>query len=357
MKKHLIGALWFLYLLVALPLITLPGWSYCAGLLTDSCGIDNATGLLGFGMLLLHTLVALRLGLVPAYRFVRSLLTMNFTAPLFALCLVILSGCTKVEPGYVGIKVNQYGDQKGVEDFPLVTGRVSFNPFTTDVYKFPTFRQNVIWDEANDDESMTFNSIEGSVVNADVGLSYSIDPARVPELFVAFRKDIEEITDIYIRAEVRDSISRHAGAIKVTDIFGAGKQALLSAVEDDLNERLGSLGFHFEMVSFVGALRCDANVMQSINATIEATQFAISAQNKVVQSRAEADQAIETARGQAESILAVAKAQAEANKLVALSLTPDLVRWRAIERWNGVQPQFMSGEGMIPLVNVQAGSK
>src|SRR3989344_2786291 len=56
-----------------------------------------------------------------------------------------INGCTKVEPGYVGIKVNQYGSQRGVEDFPIVTGRVLYNPFTEDVYKFPTFLQNVVW--------------------------------------------------------------------------------------------------------------------------------------------------------------------------------------------------------------------
>lgn len=266
----------------------------------------------------------------------------------------LLASCAKVEPGYVGIKVNQYGDQKGVEDFPLQTGRVTYNPFTTDVYKFPTFRQNVVWQKAGDeDESITFNSIEGSVVNADVGLSYSIDAEHVPGIFIAFREDIQHITHVFVRSEVRDALARHAGKYKVIDIFGVQKQALLDEVKADLIASLGKLGFEFEMVSFVGALRCDENVMQSINATIQATQLAISAQNKIVQAKAEADQAIETARGQAESILAVAKAQAEANRLVALSLTPELVQWRAIEKWDGVQPRFMSGgSGMIPLVQV-----
>lgn len=349
MKTALIGGLWALYLLVVLPLATLAGWSFCAELLTEQSSVSNAMAVLGFAFLLLHGLAAIRYGLTPTYRFLRHLIPMKNALLVVSIALLAVA-CTKVEPGYVGIKVNQYGDQKGVEDFPLVTGRVTFNPFTTDIYKFPTFRQNVLWDEANGDESMTFNSVEGSVVNADVGLSYSIDPNRVPALFVAFRKDIESITDVYLRAEVRDSIARHAGSIKVIDIFGAGKQALLSAVEDDLNLRLASLGLHFEMVSFVGALRCDSNVMQSINATIEATQLAISAQNKVVQSRAEADQAIETARGQAESILAVAKAQAEANKLVALSLTPELVRWRAIERWDGLLPRVAGSDSAMTFM-------
>lgn len=269
--------------------------------------------------------------------------------------LLLLSSCTRVEPGYVGIKVNQWGSQRGVEDFPILTGRVTYNPFTTDVYAFPTFRQNVVWDERGEDESVTFNSVEGAVINADVGLSYSIEAEKVPALFVEFRQGIAEITETYVRSEVRDAIARKASTVKAVDVFGAQKQELLEAVRSDLNERLGPVGFNFEMVSFIGALRCPPDVSESINATIQATQLAISAQNKIVQATAEADQAIQTARGEAESILAVARAQAEANALVARSLTPELVQWRAIERWDGVQPTFMAGQnGMIPLVQIGA---
>jgi len=269
------------------------------------------------------------------------------------LVLLLVVGCTKVEPGYVGIKVNQFGTQKGVEDFPLVVGRVTFNPFTTDIYKFPTFRQNVIWNMADGDESVTFNSNEGSVINADVGLSYSIIPERVPDVFIEFRKPIDEITDIYLRAEVRDSIARNAGRMGVIEIFGTRRQELLTGVEDDLNERLGPIGFHFEMVSFIGALRCDESVMRSINATIEATQFAISAQNKIVQTEAEAAQKVATARGNAESLLIEAEAQARANIVLAESITPELVQWKALEKWNGVQPQVLAGEGgIMPMVRM-----
>jgi regulator of protease activity HflC (stomatin/prohibitin superfamily) len=277
-------------------------------------------------------------------------------------CLALLAvACTKVEPGYVGIKVNQYGSQKGVDDFPIQTGRVWYNIFTEDVYKFPTFRQNVVWTKdpnegpdssAGDaDESITFNSSEGAIVNADVAISYAIDPEKVPHVFVEFRKGIEDITLVYLRSEVRNAFNRHASMVRVIDIFGSGKQGLLENVTNDLNSRLGHLGFKFEMVSFVGAPRADKSVMGSINATIEATQFAISAQNKVVQSKAEADQAIETARGRSQSVIIEAQGRFEAMQLEARgnleltkSLTPELVRYRTIEKWNGTPPQVMGGD-------------
>lgn len=273
------------------------------------------------------------------------------------LTALTISACTKVEPGYVGIKVNSYGSQKGVEDYPLQTGMVSYNIFTEDVYVFPTFQQNVIWDSAEKDgvdESITFNSIEGSVINADIGVSYSISGEKVPAVFVKFRQDMEHITHVFVRAEVRDAMSRHASKYKVIDIFGVKKEELLKEVKQDVQNVLGPYGFNFEMISFIGALRADRNVMTSINATIEATQLAISAQNKIVQTTAEADQAIQRARGEAESILAVAKAQAEANQILSKSLTPELLQVKAIEKWNGIQPQFVSGSnGMIPLMQIK----
>ena len=139
--------------------------------------------------------------------------------------------------------------------------------------------------------------------------------------------------------------------MKVIDIFGSQKQTLLEAVKTDLNANLGKVGFVFEMVSFVGGLRCDDNVMRSINATIEATQLAISAQNKIVQSKAEADQAIESARGRSQSVVIEAQARFQAMQLEAQgnleltkSLTAELVRYRTIEKWNGTPPQVIGGE-------------
>src|SRR5262245_21891316 len=88
--------------------------------------------------------------------------------------ILFLTGCTFIEPGYVGIKVNSFGNQKGVEDFPLQTGRVPYNPFTESIYEFPTFMQNRSWTLDNR-EGFTFSTKEGAKIAASVGLNYSLD--------------------------------------------------------------------------------------------------------------------------------------------------------------------------------------
>lgn len=279
----------------------------------------------------------------------------------FAVVSVANAGCccTTVPPGFVGIRVNMYGNQKGVEDFPIETGRVWYNPWTEDIHTFPTFAQNAVWskDSKSGDESITFNSSEGAVVNADCAISYAIKSEKVPHIFVELRQDAEYITHTWMRAHVRDSFSRHAAEMKVTDIFGNGKQTLLDKVKKDLKDDLEERGFVIDMISLIGEMRVDERVKSAINATIEATQRAIEAQNKVVQSKAEAEQQIEKARGEAESILIEAKAKADANKQLTASLTPELISYEALQKWDGKMPQVVGGEGAMPFISIPTAKK
>lgn len=279
-------------------------------------------------------------------------------------CLVLLFFCifgmNIVEPGHVGIKVNLYGEQKGVQSYTLRTGAVWYNRFTEQVYEFPVFMQNAAWTKSLDegspiDESVTFNSSEGASVNTDVSLSYQIVMQKVPDIFVELRQDANYITHNYMRGKVRDAINRTASKMKVTDIFGEGKEKLLLDSKKELERELGDKGFIIDMIAFTGDMRVDPKVQESINMTISASQKAIEAQNKVVQSKAEADQKIEEARGEAESITLVAKAKADANRILTESLSKELLQYEALQRWDGVLPR-VTGD-VVPFVDVTADSK
>src|SRR5689334_3383988 len=123
---------------------------------------------------------------------------------LFSIVVVFFAGSKIIEPGFVGIKVNQSGSQKGVQDYRILTGRIFYNPITERVYEYPTFLQTVVWTKdlkegAPVDQSITFNSIEGAVVNVDVSLSYAFVQDKVPAIFVEFRRSPDEITNTYMR--------------------------------------------------------------------------------------------------------------------------------------------------------------
>ena len=53
----------------------------------------------------------------------------------FALVIMFMS-CERIDAGHVGVKVNLYGDNKGVSDVVEVTGMVFYNPITHNIYEF-----------------------------------------------------------------------------------------------------------------------------------------------------------------------------------------------------------------------------
>lgn len=273
------------------------------------------------------------------------------------ICLVAtLSGCKFIEPGYVGIKVNSYGNQRGVEDFPIKTGRVPYNIFTETVYEFPTFMQNRRWTaEAN--EAFTFSTKEGAKITASVGLNYSLDPDKVPALFVAHRSDLKTITDSYVRTQLQKSFTDIAGKYSNIEIMGAKQEQLLREVQDRLASKLASRGFLIDNVAFIGAPEPDARVAASINSVIEATQEAQKAEAKVAQVAAEAKQAITKAQGEADAIAIRAKAESDANLLVAKSITHALVSYEQTKKWNGVAPRVQAGGSGNLLLNVGTGDE
>lgn len=263
-------------------------------------------------------------------------------APLIIVAFVggnlALTGCTRIDPGHVGIKVNMVGGQRGVQDIPIVTGIVSYNPITESVFVYPITVQTESWVFSKDegkpiDQSMTFNSIEGAVVHADVSLTYSFQTNKVPYLFQRFRKTPEELSDGFLRSRVRDRLNENAAQMRIVDIFGAKKQELLTKTRDDLRKELEPQGFNIETLSFVNSLRVSNDVMNSINSVITATQNAIAAENKVREIRAVATQDSIRASGQAR----------------ALQINPHALEWRIVEKWNGVLPLSTGGGAIVNL--------
>ncbi|MEJ7709018.1 MAG: SPFH domain-containing protein [Pyrinomonadaceae bacterium] len=269
---------------------------------------------------------------------------------------LLLAGCTVIPPGYVGVKVNQSGGNRGVEQYPILTGRQFYNPVNERIYEYPVFLQTVVWTKDQQegaplDQSITFNSIEGAVVNVDVSLSYAFITEKVPSVFVEFRRSPEEITSTYMRSKVRDAFSRIASTMKVVDIYGSKKQELLMFVKADLIRELEPKGFRIDTVSMVGNPRLDPNVITSINQAIQAQQDAQRAQNKVAQIEAEARQKIVEAEGEAKRITTIADAQATANERLTKSLTSQLVQYQALQKWDGKLPQMTGGSG-VPFIQI-----
>jgi regulator of protease activity HflC (stomatin/prohibitin superfamily) len=292
-------------------------------------------------------------------------------------CVVVVAafylGCaatTRIDAGHVGIRVRLAGSDRGIQDMPVVTGWVFYNPLTEQIVLFPTSVQNVVWTQSTHegqafDESITFSSNEGVNINADVGLSFHIEPTLAPKLYGRFRlNDLAKLADGYMRQAVREAFNDVASRLPVQEIYGAGKSKMLAAVTQECRDIFGKDGIIIDQLTINGSLRLPQNVMDAINRAMEATQNAIQSHNKVAQVEAEAQQAItqahgaaeaarERAQGEADALLIKAHAEAQANETVRLSMTPAVLQYRALEHWDGKLPEYNAGQ--LPLLTFDVG--
>lgn len=275
---------------------------------------------------------------------------------------LLLGACTYVPPGNVGVLVNAVGSQKGVDQQVLPVGRYWLT-WNETLYLFPTFTQNYVWDKAHSeespgDESISFQTEEGLGVNADIGISYHIDPSKVSMVFQKYRRGVHEITDTFLRNMVRDSLVKEASNLPIESVYGKGKTELIQKVQAYVAAQVADIGIVVEKIYWIGELRLPPNVTQSINAKIQATQMAQQRENEVAQATAEANKVIAVAKGNAEAVRIAAEADAKAFSIkgAALAANPLLIQEIAIERWNGILPAI-NGGGAMPFIQTDATGK
>ena len=266
--------------------------------------------------------------------------------------IAILSACTKVPAGNVGVKFDLYGGDKGVTGEVVGPGKYWLG-WNEEMYLFPTFTQNTVWTKdsvpgSETDESITFQDKEGTQINADVGISYAIKADKADTVFQKYRKGVDEITDTYVRNMVRDAINSETSTMDVADVYGPGKEKLMSNVTERVRLQVTDIGIIVEKIYWIGAMRLPPTITTAINSKIEATQKAQQTQNEVERTRAEA-----------EKRLIESRSQAEANRVLNASITSDLIRLKelevqqtAIEKWNGQLPTTVAGTTM-PFISVK----
>lgn len=255
---------------------------------------------------------------------------------------------TTIEAGYVGVRVNLYAD-KGVQNEVVGTGRY-FLGINEQMYRFPTFNQL-----KNYEQPFLFQSSDAMEIKARIGVEYNIDPQKAATVFATYRKGIEEITEVNIRQYISDSLIKNATLMDVNAITQGGKSKLLEDVTKEIRSKLDPVGIRIVKLSWMDDLQYPAQVRASINAKIEATQRALLRENEVAQSKAEAEKLRVAAQGEADARLTRAKAEAEAIAIKAKALrdNPGILQLNAIDKWNGVLPQYMTGGATVPFVPVK----
>jgi len=277
-----------------------------------------------------------------------------FVAAILMISIFMVAGCTIIPPGEVGIKINQLGDNRGVQNLTMSTGMVGYVPFITAVMKYPTYVQTAKWTHSDEgkkgkNDEIVFNTKEGLVVKGDVSLSYQLEESKVPAFYVKFRTDdLDTFTHGFLFNIARDAFNEIGANYSVEEIYGAGKEKFLTQVKEKVNSQIRPYGVIIQQFGFLNELKLPESVKGAINAKIQAIQDAIKVENQIREAKAEAQKKIAKAEGDSKS-----------NLLLASSITPQLVQWENLQiqkqniaKWNGVLPHMMPGNGSSFLFNV-----
>ena len=252
--------------------------------------------------------------------------------------------CTIVDNSEVGIKFNKFSvtDQGKLEAAPC-TGYTFYNPFTTDVFKYPVFVQQV------DYPAFSVTTKDAAIFSMDPYLAYQVDRNKATDIFTKYRKPLKDIETGYMRTCIYDAYRIIANNY-TSDELMASRAKFEEEVRTMLNNSLGSEGFIIN--EFTSQINPPESLRRMIDDKNAAIQAALRSENQVKEAEANAKIAVAEAEGEARALKIKADGEAYYNRTVAASLNELLVRQYALEKWNGELPTY-NGGGSIPFVNIR----
>ena len=299
--------------------------------------------------------------------------------------LILTLMCTeKVPAGYVGIVYSMNG---GVSDDVLTQGWHLVSP-TKDVTLYSVGIEQSYLTSGEDGDSKNDDSFEvptsdGKGLKVDLTFTYRYDPEKVTSLFTRFKgQSGKEVRDSFIKPNIISWVKEVTAKYPVTEILGEERANLNIAVSEYVKDKFIPYGIIVENTSLIN-IDADEETRAQVQRRVNAIQELELAQTEKKTAQVKADQEKEVAltkaqqdketalilaeqekeaavinaeqakikaEGNAEAARIKAKAEAEANKMIADSLTKELIELKRIDKWNGSVPA-VSGDS-VPIVNI-----
>ena len=176
-------------------------------------------------------------------------------------------------------------------------------------------------------------------------MNFHIDPAYVNDLYQKVGLDF---ADKVIDPAFNDFVKEVVPTYPIGEILPKREEIRKRAMTK-LGDNLSRYHIIVDDIYFAN-IRFSPEYEGAIEAKQVAQQQVETQKQVLAQREIEAQQKVATAKGEAESILVVAQGQAKANDALSRSITPILVQYKGIEKWNGILPQ-VSG-GAVPFVDL-----
>lgn len=263
--------------------------------------------------------------------------------------LVMIGNAIKIVPtGYTGVRVRL--GQVSEENIP--SGVALKIPFVDSIRLVNNKQQDVmiegqIWSETSERTALYYEGIN---------ITYRINTGRSAWL-VANVNDYEHtlLTSSFVASSVKTA-SKQFTAIDATN-RGIIEPAIAQALQASVDEKYGE-----DTITIIKVVVNNADYEDSYNEVIAEQQAAqiryqtqqIENQRAIEQAEAQATVTITSAQAEADALLIAAEAEAEANAVREESLTPNIIRYETITRWDGRLPMIQTGEdgSIIPMIDM-----
>ena len=177
-------------------------------------------------------------------------------------------------------------------------------------------------------------------------MNFHIDPSYVNDLYQKVGLDF---ANKVIDPAFNDFVKEVVPIYGITDILPKREEIRKKAMTK-LGDNLARYHIIVDDIYFAN-IRFTPDYEKAIEAKQVAQQQVETQRQVLAQREIEAQQKVATAKGEAESILVVAQGQAKANEILSRSISPILVEYKSIEKWNGILPQ-VSGASM-PFIDLR----
>jgi regulator of protease activity HflC (stomatin/prohibitin superfamily) len=276
------------------------------------------------------------------------------------------SAWRNIRPGYVGIVFDKANHN--VTTGALDPGWAFINPFTQAIQEYPVTIQTYQMVQSSGegqrrgDDSIKVQSNEGQQINLDVVIQYQVEKPQANQLYIDWGgAPIEVVEDGVVRQYTRSQVPVVAAQFGWEEITSSKRGEIVQQITEVLRHEFDRR--HLNLVSFgIREVHLPESLQQALNQKIQAQQAAEQQRYQLAQAKVKAEQDVAQATGQANAVkaqaegdaqatLTKARAQAEANDLLSKSITPQLIQYEQLQRWDGKLPLFTGGGGM-PLIDV-----
>lgn len=259
------------------------------------------------------------------------------TATLFVLTS-LFAACSPhtVDAGTVGVQI-EWG---AVQPDPLPEG---FYWVSWGGEEIVNINARVLKMEANASAS----SKDLQVVTTKIALNYRLDASQVVKIYQSIG-NITEIQNNIIDPVLQEAVKTATARYNAEELITKRPQ-VKADITQYVTERLSRSNLNVLDLSIVN-FQFDDKYQDAIEAKQVAEQRALTAQNDLRRIEVEAKQEEARATGKANSSLIEARAEAERQELLRRTITPELVQWEAIQKWNGTLPTVTGNE--VPILQL-----